>query len=227
MLLPNDSALLPPLCIWRMKKIQKPMSSRIGAHEYSGVAHGLAVGSLALMRTPFSHSLLARPSNCAGRVVWNVSFDLRTPLISLPVIVTLETCPASTCDMNVLKLMACSRDWNVLEKFHTRSADEHEHHPEQQTFQSRIHCGPPHCRVSLKTTTPSVASRSPGHLVQCVSGHPHHMVVPVHDQRQPVPLARGTLRSTKRSCSFFVRRARPAAVRPPDASCATEKPSVA
>jgi hypothetical protein len=23
--------------------------------------------------------------------------------------------------MKVLKLMACSRDWNVLEKFHTRS----------------------------------------------------------------------------------------------------------
>ena len=33
LLLPKESALLPPLCIWRMKKIQKPMSSRIGAHE--------------------------------------------------------------------------------------------------------------------------------------------------------------------------------------------------
>ena len=32
LLLPNDSALLPPLCIWRMKKIQKPIISRIGAH---------------------------------------------------------------------------------------------------------------------------------------------------------------------------------------------------
>ena len=33
LLLPNESALLPPLCIWRMKKIQKPMSSRMGAQE--------------------------------------------------------------------------------------------------------------------------------------------------------------------------------------------------
>ena len=40
LLLPNDSALLPPLCIWRMKKIQKPIMSRTGAHEYSSDAHG-------------------------------------------------------------------------------------------------------------------------------------------------------------------------------------------
>ena len=30
-LLPNESALLPPLCICRMKKIQKPIIRRIGA----------------------------------------------------------------------------------------------------------------------------------------------------------------------------------------------------
>ena len=33
LLLPNDSALLPPLCIWRMKKTQKPIISRTGAQE--------------------------------------------------------------------------------------------------------------------------------------------------------------------------------------------------
>ena len=33
LLLPNDSALLPPLCICRMKKIQKPIISRTGAQE--------------------------------------------------------------------------------------------------------------------------------------------------------------------------------------------------
>ena len=33
LLLPNDSALLPPLCICRMKKIQNPIISRAGAHE--------------------------------------------------------------------------------------------------------------------------------------------------------------------------------------------------
>ena len=31
LLLPNDSALFPPLCICRMMKIQKPIISRIGA----------------------------------------------------------------------------------------------------------------------------------------------------------------------------------------------------
>jgi hypothetical protein len=31
-LLPNDRALLPPLCICRMKKTQKPIIRRIGAH---------------------------------------------------------------------------------------------------------------------------------------------------------------------------------------------------
>ena len=33
LLLPNDSALLPPLCICRMKKTQKPMISSIGPQE--------------------------------------------------------------------------------------------------------------------------------------------------------------------------------------------------
>ena len=33
LLLPNDSALLPPLCICRMKKTQNPMMSRNGPHE--------------------------------------------------------------------------------------------------------------------------------------------------------------------------------------------------
>ena len=33
LLFPNDSALLPPLCIWRIRKIQKPIIRRIGAHE--------------------------------------------------------------------------------------------------------------------------------------------------------------------------------------------------
>jgi hypothetical protein len=40
-LLPNDRALFPPLCICRIMKIQKPMSSAIGAHCNSIRAHGL------------------------------------------------------------------------------------------------------------------------------------------------------------------------------------------
>ena len=43
--LPKESALLPPLCIWRMKKIQKPISSRKGAQEMSMFAQvGVWVG---------------------------------------------------------------------------------------------------------------------------------------------------------------------------------------
>src|SRR5690606_4518545 len=106
LLLPNDSALLPPLCIWRMKKIQKPMRSRIGAHEYRRVAHGLVVGSFACTTTPFSIRRFARPSYWVGACVRNCSLFFRTPVISLPVIVTLDTCPVSTCVMKVLKLTA-------------------------------------------------------------------------------------------------------------------------
>ena len=43
--LPKERALLPPLCIWRMKKIQKPISSRKGAQEISMLAQvGRLVG---------------------------------------------------------------------------------------------------------------------------------------------------------------------------------------
>ena len=66
LLLPNESALLPPLCIWRMKKIQNPIISSTGAHEYSKDAHGLAVGSFACTTTPRSISLLTRPSYWLG-----------------------------------------------------------------------------------------------------------------------------------------------------------------
>ena len=66
LLLPNDSALLPPLCICRMKKIQNPIINSTGAQEYSSDAHGLAVGSLACTTTPRSISLLTRPSYWLG-----------------------------------------------------------------------------------------------------------------------------------------------------------------
>jgi hypothetical protein len=47
-LFPNDSALLPPLCICRTMKIQNPIMRRIGAQEYRSVAHGLVVCGLAV-----------------------------------------------------------------------------------------------------------------------------------------------------------------------------------
>ena len=52
-----------------MKKIQKPIISRIGAQDSSSAAQGEAVGSLALTMTRFSMSRLARPSYWGGAKV--------------------------------------------------------------------------------------------------------------------------------------------------------------
>ena len=68
LLLPNESALLPPLCIWRMKKIQNPIRSRIGAQEYSSCAHGLCVGSFAVTRMPFAMQLIGQAFVLGGSV---------------------------------------------------------------------------------------------------------------------------------------------------------------
>src|SRR5437762_14350364 len=76
LLLPNESALLPPLCIWRMKKIQKPIINNTGAHEYSSEAQGLAVGSFACAMTPRSLRLLTCPSYWLAASVWDGSFVL-------------------------------------------------------------------------------------------------------------------------------------------------------
>ena len=122
LLLPNDSALLPPLCIWRMKKIQKPIISSAGAQEYRMVAHGLAEASLAVTTTLRSMSLLASCSYCVGATVRNVSLALLMPVMSLPWMVTWATWPESTQDMNSLNVTVRSLVLNVVEKFQTRTA---------------------------------------------------------------------------------------------------------
>ena len=66
LLLPNDSALLPPLCTCRMKKIQNPINSRMGAHDSSNAAHGEAVGSFASTMTFLSSRRLTSPSYWNG-----------------------------------------------------------------------------------------------------------------------------------------------------------------
>ncbi len=91
LLLPNDSALLPPLWTWRMKKTQKPIISRIGAQYDRTATQGEPVGSLASTMTLRSMSRLARPSYCGGEYVRKLSLDLVIPVISLPVISTLAT----------------------------------------------------------------------------------------------------------------------------------------
>ena len=57
-LFPNDSALLPPLCIWRMKKIQKPRRMIMGRPWPTQVIHVLPELSLMVRLTFFSCSVL-------------------------------------------------------------------------------------------------------------------------------------------------------------------------
>jgi hypothetical protein len=58
--LPNDRALAPPPCIWRMKKIHTPMKSSIGTHCRKIAYQGLLSGGFTAMRTPRSRSILMR-----------------------------------------------------------------------------------------------------------------------------------------------------------------------
>ena len=51
-----------------------------------------------------------------------LSLALVIPVISLPVISTLATCPESTQATNSLKLAGVSFFWNLEEKFQTRTA---------------------------------------------------------------------------------------------------------
>ena len=92
LLLPNDSALLPPLCTWRMKKIQKPIISRIGA-QYESTVDPRRAGRLlgvdddvALDQAVGETFVLRR-----ARTVRKLSFALVVPVISLPVISTRAT----------------------------------------------------------------------------------------------------------------------------------------
>ena len=104
LLLPNESALLPPLCIWRMKKIQKPISRRMGAQEYSSCAQGLCVGSFAVDENAL-RDRACWPDLRTGRARRCGRFPCRRgkmPLISWPVMVTFSTLPASTSVMKSL-----------------------------------------------------------------------------------------------------------------------------
>ena len=116
-LFPNDSALFPPLCICRMKKIQKPIIRRIGAQAYSSAAHGLVVGSLAVISTLRSMSLLPRPSYCGGAYVRYFSPAFEVKSTSLPVRTTFWTWVSSSCLTNSLNGIVFSRVWKVVEKF--------------------------------------------------------------------------------------------------------------
>jgi uncharacterized Tic20 family protein len=55
--LPNERALFPPLCIWRMKKTQKPIRSRNGAQEISMLAQAGVWSRSMLVATFFARSV--------------------------------------------------------------------------------------------------------------------------------------------------------------------------
>ena len=58
--LPKDSALAPPPCIWRMKKIQTPMKSSMGTHWSKMAYHGFVSGGLTSIFTPRSRNVFTR-----------------------------------------------------------------------------------------------------------------------------------------------------------------------
>ena len=61
-LLPNDRALLPPLCICRIMKIQNAIISRMGAQDSSTVVHAPADSGSDEISTPICISRFGRPS---------------------------------------------------------------------------------------------------------------------------------------------------------------------
>ncbi len=64
---PKLMALPPPLCIWRIKKIQTPMSNSMGNQDTSNVMYqGDSSGGSALISTFFSISLPTRPASCGA-----------------------------------------------------------------------------------------------------------------------------------------------------------------
>ena len=69
-LLPKDIALPPPTCIWRMKKIQTPTSSSMGAHWTRATKYqGSASSGRASIVTFFSRSSFTRSGSSGANVL--------------------------------------------------------------------------------------------------------------------------------------------------------------
>ena len=79
-LLPNDRALFPPICIWRMKKNQRPRKSTNGPHVTRKVMYqGLSSGGFASICTSFSRSTFTKSGYSAVNVRMRV-LSFRTAL---------------------------------------------------------------------------------------------------------------------------------------------------
>ncbi|OPY05949.1 MAG: hypothetical protein A4E61_00124 [Syntrophorhabdus sp. PtaB.Bin184] len=91
LLLPKAMALPPPDCIWRMKKIQTPMSRSMGNQDMKMDCHNPDSSSgLAVIFTFFSRSVFTR-SGSSGAKVLNSLPSLNVPVMFCPCIRTEAT----------------------------------------------------------------------------------------------------------------------------------------
>src|SRR5882724_6726139 len=108
-LFPNDIALFPPICIWRIMKNQNAANSRNGPRVVIQVDQVPAARSLTLTLTPLSCSGLYMSAYLSGAVVWNTVLSVSLPRTSWPFTVTSAILPSSTYDWNCEKLNSWSR----------------------------------------------------------------------------------------------------------------------
>ena len=117
--LPNDSALAPPPCIWRMKKIHTPMNSSIGTHCRRIAYHGFVSGGLTSIFTPRSRRDFTRSGYSAVKVL-NAEPSLSRPVTELPRRVTSLTSPASTFLRKSEKTISPRGDWLAWKRLKRR-----------------------------------------------------------------------------------------------------------
>ena len=118
LLLPNDSALLPPLCIWRMKKIQKPIISRTGRPRVQ--QRGPRAGGR-LLRV-HDHAAIDQLVDQAFVLGRRVGVERLAVLGDAGDVLPgdVDACdivPASACDMKSLNMIGRSCCWSFVEKF--------------------------------------------------------------------------------------------------------------
>ena len=203
LLLPNDSALLPPLCIWRMKNTQKPIITR----------NGRPVVEQRRPRT--GGGLLRRHGNAA------IDQLVRKPLVlrrrvgaeGLVLRVLGRARDLLAGDHDTLDVAGVDGRHELTEGELVVAGfvpggevpDEHaghdQHHPEQQALQSRIQHEPP-TPLSLKITTACAGSDTRNSQSSACPATQTMRSAASTTIGMRSRSARGTFRSTSKSCSF-------------------------
>ena len=135
--LPKESALAPPPCIWRMKKIHTPMKSSIGTHCRKIMYQGFWSGGFTLMRTPAVPERLDEV-----RVVDDVGPELAAVLELAGDEVAADRDGLDPALLDVLQELGEVRlGWLVLrqrpEHGEQEDDDEADHHPEGEVLVER------------------------------------------------------------------------------------------